>query len=169
MYMFIVKHMILYSDCVVKLLAYARFFSFFFFLSHFCIMLVLCLFAHFLSFMPFPFVLTLPHFFTWQEKTRSYQVPNSFLPSSSYPISSVARESLINPCSAGLLAMDKKKSLYALNWNKNTSVYLRKGPFGRPWPQLVWSGEGRPMQSQCRPSGRHSLWHVFWHKIVTCV
>lgn len=29
---------------------------------------------------PFPYVLILPHFFTRQEKARSYQVPNGFLP-----------------------------------------------------------------------------------------
>lgn len=142
MYMFIIKHMILYLDCIVKLLAYARFFSFFF-LSHFCIMLVLCLFAHlhFLSFMPFPFVLTLPHFFTWQEKTRSYQVPNSFLPSSSYPVSSVARESLINPCSVGLLAMDKK-NLFMLQIGTKLQVFI----WGRDLlvaPDLSWFDLGK--------------------------
>lgn len=138
-------------------------------------MLVLCLVAHlhFLSFMPFPFVLTLPHFFTWQEKTRSYQVPNSFLPSSSYPISSVARESLINPRSVGLLAMDKKISLCPklerkykclfeeeTFWSPLTSVGLIWGRTADvPWITHSW----------CRLSGRHTLWHVFWHKVVTYV
>lgn len=53
MYMFIIKHTILYSDRIVKLLAYARFFSVFFFffvlfLYHagpllICIFFLLCL------------------------------------------------------------------------------------------------------------------------------
>lgn len=43
---------------------------------------------------PFLYVLILPHFFTWQEKARSYQVPNGFLPlTPTSPISSLARES----------------------------------------------------------------------------
>lgn len=164
--------MILYSDCIVKLLACALFFSF---LSYFCIMLVLCLFAHlhFLSFLPFPFVLTLPHFFTWQEKTRSYQVPNSFLPSSSYPISSVARQSLINPRSVGLLAMDQKISLCPkLEWKykclfEEETFWLSLTSVGLIWGRMA--DVSRITQSRCRLSGRHTLWHVSWNKVVTYV
>lgn len=62
MYMFIIKHMILYSDCIVKLLAYALFFSFFVLFLYHAGPLLICAFA-FSFFFAFPFCFNPAPFF----------------------------------------------------------------------------------------------------------